>query len=216
MNRVTTSLFFWTTLFCSLGSSLAIGQDTAAVTAEAPAEEAPVNNVAVANELRLLGAIVRSDNDGAIVEISFADAKTEEDVTLKLKGLVKLQVLDLTGKKVDDECLKNIAGLKNMEVLVLARTKITDAGLAHLSGMVKMTGLDLSGTAITGSGLTHVQQMVDLSDLFLDRTPVVDEHLLLVAKLPNLQSISLIDAKQLTPAGLTKLKRANTKLVVVR
>lgn len=197
-------------------STVVVAEDTAPVKAETPAEEAPVDNVAVANELRLLGAVVRSDTDGSIVEVSFADSKTEEDVTVKLKGLIKLQVLDLTGKKVDDESLKNLAGLKNIEVLVLTRTKITDAGLVHLASMHKMTGLDLSGTDVKGAGLEHMQQMPDLSDLFLDRTPIADEHLILVTKIPHLQSLSLIGAKQVTGPGLTKLKRANPKLVVVR
>ncbi len=197
-------------------STIVLAEDTSAVKTETPAEEAPVDNVAVANQLRLLGAVVRSDTDGSIVEVSFAASKTEEDVTVKLKGLGKLQVLDLTDKKVDDEGLKNLAGLKNIEILVLVRTKITDAGLAHLAGMHKMTGLDLSGTEVKGSGLEHMQQMPDLSDLCLDRTAIADEHLVLVTKIPHLQSVSLIGAKQVTPPGLTKLKRANPKLVVVR
>jgi hypothetical protein len=206
----------WVVASGLFASTVALAEDTTAVKVEAPAEEAPVDNVAVANQLRLLGAVIRSDTDGSIVEVSFAASKTEEDVTIKLKGLVKLQVLDLTDKKVDDEGLKNLAGLKNIEILVLMRTKITDAGLAHLAGMNKMIGLDLSGTEVKGSGLEHMQQMPDLSDLCLDRTQIADEHLVLVTKIPHLQSVSLIGAKQVTTNGLTKLKRANPKLVVVR
>jgi hypothetical protein len=200
----------------SFASAVVLAEETSNVKAETPAEEAPVDNVAVANQLRLLGAVIRSDTDGSIVEVSFAASKTEEDITVKLKGLIKLQVLDLTDKKVDDEGLKNLFGLKNIEILVLTRTKITDAGLVHLAGMHKMTGLDLSGTEVKGAGLEHMQQMPDLADLFLDRTQIADEHLVLVTKIPHLQSISLIGAKQVTTPGLTKLKRANPKLVVVR
>jgi hypothetical protein len=207
--------FAWMIASFLLSVQMSIAEDTSAVKAEAPSE-APIDSVAVANELRLLGAVVRSDTDGAIVEVSFAASKTEEDVTPMLVGLAKLQVLDLTGKKIDDECLKNLAGLKNIEILVLAGTQVTDAGLVHLSGMHKLTGLDLSGTEIKGPGLEHMRNMPELSDLFLDRTPLADEHLPLISKLPSLQTISLIGAKQITSPGLTKLKRANPILVVVR
>ena len=199
---------------------VAAAEEPAEVKAEAAAtsevEDAPVDNIAVANELRLLGAVVRSDTDGAILEVSFANSKTEEDVTIKLRGLRKIQVLDLTAKKVDDEGMKNLAGLKSLEILVLARTKVTDDGLASLAGLHKLTGLDLSGTEVKGPGLSHIQLIPDLCDLFLDRTLISDEHLLLLSKLPHLQSVSLIGAKQITAPGLTKLRRASPKLVVVR
>lgn len=178
--------------------------------------DAPVDNVAAANELRLLGAVVQSDSKGFIREVSFAYSKSKDDVTTGLKGLTKIEVLDLSGMQVNDESLKNLKGLINIEILVLARTKITDSGLAELAEMKKLAGLDLSGTGLIGDGLEHIQALEELRDLYLDKTEVKDEHLLMVSKLPALKSVSLVGAKQITRQGLTKLKRVAPKLIVVR
>lgn len=178
--------------------------------------DTPVDNVAAANDLRLLGAVVHSDSKGFIREVNFAYSKTKEDVTKGLKGLTKIEVLDLSGMQVDDEGLKNLKDLVNVEILVLARTNVTDGGLEHLTEMKKMVGLDLSGTGVAGDGLEHIQGMKELRDLYLDKTEVKDEHLLMVSKMPELKSVSVVGAKQISQQGITKLKRAAPKLIVVR
>ena len=83
--------------------------------------------------------------------------------------------LDLSGPETTDEVLaEKLKGLTKLEVLDLANTKITDAGLVHLKGLTKLEGLNLWGTQVTDAGLEHLKGFSNLEEVYLSGTQVTD------------------------------------------
>jgi Leucine Rich repeat len=72
----------------------------------------------------------------AILEYSFrlTDGGVEH-----IKGLIKLQNLDLDSVQITDAGLKQLAGLIELKVLDLGDTKVTDAGIAELQKVLPKT-----------------------------------------------------------------------------
>jgi hypothetical protein len=54
--------------------------------------------------------------------------------------------------------LANLKGLTRLEELNLSRTKVTDAGLAHLKGLTGLKELSLYGTGVTDRGAKEIQK----------------------------------------------------------
>ena len=145
-----------------------------------------------------------------------------------LKGLTKLQSLNLRCTKVTDAGLEHLKGLTNSNRWTLG-TKVTDAGLEHLKGLTKLQSLDLWRTQVTDAGLEHLIRVDPTPIAEPAQTQVTDaglEHLkgltqlqsLVLAAhrgdrrrseasqgLTQLQSLDLADTK-VTDAGLKHLK----------
>jgi len=188
------------------------GQETGDNAPPEPATK--TENVEIASELRRLGAVVRSNRDGFVTEVDFSQSKSAADILTPLRPLDKIQVLVLSGRKVDDDDLAKIGHLKNIELLVLAQAPVSDAGLAHLAKLSKLQGLDVRATKVTGSGLQHLQDCKKLRDLLLDGSQLDDQGLEQVAKLPALETVSLSGTK-VSASGVRKLKRARPELAVL-
>ena len=92
-------------------------------------------------------------------ELSFYRAKLVNDAGLaQLKGMTKLERLDLRETEVTDAGLAHLKGLNGMQMLDLGyNTKITDAGLVHLKGLTGMKGLGLWGTKVTAAGVMKLK-----------------------------------------------------------
>ena len=85
--------------------------------------------------LKKLGARIKQDDHGEVVEISIASTKITDTDLVHLKGLTNLQSLVIgigLQSQVSDAGLVHLKGLANLEVLHLAATQITDAGIADL------------------------------------------------------------------------------------
>ncbi|HRQ90957.1 MAG TPA: ribonuclease inhibitor, partial [Bacteroidia bacterium] len=59
-----------------------------------------------------------------------------------LKGLERLEYLNLYGTQVSDAGLQKLAGLKNLKKLFVWQTKATDAGAAKLAAAIP--GIDIN------------------------------------------------------------------------
>ena len=64
----------------------------------------------------------------------------------------------LEGCEVTDAWLEHLKGLTKLQSLDLSYTPVTDAGLEHLKGLTKLRSLDLSDTQVAGAGVKRLQQ----------------------------------------------------------
>ena len=78
----------------------------------------------------------------------------------RLKGLSRLQWLDLTETAVTDAGLEHLKGLTQLHTLNLRATRVTDAGLEHLKGLTKLQSLDVRSTQVTGAGVESLRKVL--------------------------------------------------------
>jgi len=114
-----------------------------------------------------------------------------DDETLALLAAVgpDLRYLDLASASISDDGMRHIARCSNLRMLFLTNVRITDIGAAALASLENLEVLDLKDTAIT--------------DATLER----------LAGLPNLRWLR-VEAIQVTPDGIRKLKQARPDLKV--
>ena len=90
--------------------------------------------------------------------------------------------------------------------LRLQRTRITDEQLTWLGALVDLEELDLSNTRITGSSLgATARPETPRASFSLDSTQISDAALQELAKLPNLEAVSLANDK-ITDPGLKQFQ----------
>ena len=110
--------------------------------AVAPAEPAPMvepvkepeaDSADAISALEALGATLRRDGDGGVIEVSFR------------------------GTSAGDEAMKHLAGLPKLRAVLLNDTAISDAGLAAIGAVATLENLDLRGCAVSNAGLEHLK-----------------------------------------------------------
>jgi hypothetical protein len=85
------------------------------------------------------------------VVLQMANPDVDDRVLENLKGMDRLEELDLNGTQITDEGLAVVAALPNLKTLRIARTKITDEGFrSHLLSKESLVHLDLTGTEVKG------------------------------------------------------------------
>jgi Leucine Rich repeat len=179
-----------------------------------PAADSPQREAVVA--LRKLGAEVKLDRFDEIVSIDFRENEEITDADLEhVRGLPRLQTLNLSLTGVTDEGLVNLRGLDRLRTLNLAGSKVTsqglvhltdlpelrelrlwgdgidDAALEHIGAITSLTQLDLSGTQVTGSGFKHLAAIPRLRVLYLHWAPVGDEAMESLKELTRLDQLCL-------------------------
>ena len=86
--------------------------------------------------LKKLGARIKQDDHGEVVEVSIASTKVTDADLVHLKGLTNLQSLVIgsfgSQSQITDAGLVHLKGLTGLQTLFLGGTKITDAGVADL------------------------------------------------------------------------------------
>ena len=122
-----------------------------------------------------------------------------------IKCLSHLQLLILSGAKVNDAGLEQIKGLTELKYLELRNTKISDAGLQHLKGLIKLQSLHLGDNRVSGPGLEHLKGLPRLQSLDLSLTEISDPGLEHLKGLSQLQWLHLGDTGVSGP-GLVHLK----------
>ena len=165
-----------------------------------------------------------SDKDLADIanetDLEFLDLTGNNQITdagmVHLKGLTKLQTLNLYGTKITDAGLVHLRGMTKLQTLnlkgsmgsMVRRSGITDAGLEHLKGLAKLQTLDLRWNHwITDAGLEHLKGLTGLQTLNLQLTMVTDAGLVHLKGLTGLQTLELSNTK-VTDAGIAELQKA--------
>ena len=93
-----------------------------------PAQTAAADPVAA---LKRLGAKIERNEQGEVL-VYLVDTEITDAGLVHLKGLTRLQTLDLLSTQITDAGLVHLKGLTNLRSLWLDGTKITDAGIADL------------------------------------------------------------------------------------
>jgi hypothetical protein len=123
-----------------------------------------------------------------------------------LRGLSKLETLDLSFSELTDAGLENLRDLPRLRKLGLNRTKITDTGSRHLKHLAELKELDLSETRITGISMNDLSGLRHLTSMCLNDTKVSDGGLEQIAGLRQLEELSL-ERTEITDRGLEHLKK---------
>ena len=126
-----------------------------AKTDKSPAQTPDVDPVAA---LKKIGAKIKRDDQGEVVEVSLAGTKITDAELVHLKGLANLQSLTLTRTEITDSGLVHFKGLPNLQTLYLSGTKVTDTGLVHLKGMTNLEKLILYDAKVTDAGVADLQK----------------------------------------------------------
>ncbi len=141
------------------------------------------------SDFELVGDAVGSVKVPAGQDVRLDVSKSASAGLSVLDGLAPegIQVLMLRDTDVDDDGLRHVGRLTGLRVLILSHTRIGDAGIAHLSKLEKLQEINLDAFGVNRQGFG-----------------VGDEALRVLAKLPELASISLRLTK-VTDAGLAAL-----------
>ena len=93
--------------------------------------------------------------------------------------------------KLTDAGVEHLRGMTRLQVLDLQRNEVTDVGLQSLEGMAELRSLDLSHNKVTGAGLKNLRAMSNLERLSLDDTGVTDDGVSARLPLRKLRSLRL-------------------------
>ena len=169
--------------------------------------------------LKKLGAYIRRNEQGEVVEVVFNFNDITDAGLVHLKGMTNLRSLRLSGPKITDAGLAHLKDLTNLQTLNLRSTQVTDAGLVHLKGLTNLRELDLNRTKVTDAGLVHLKGM-NLKRLIIPDQAQTDtglKHYLAAIKPPTelhlnkhrmrpLLNWSITDSGLVHLKGLTNLK----------
>jgi serine/threonine protein kinase len=147
-----------------------------------------------------------------------------------LKGLDRLERLDLANSSTRDEDLQHLPDLPSLAELDLSLARISDAGLAdlprrwpglrrlilcgtaisdegtnHIAGLMQLEELDVSGTQVSDTGLKAFKGSKSIKRLVLDHTAISDGGLVQLSELPGLEYVSFVGT-EVSDAGLQHLR----------
>jgi predicted alpha/beta superfamily hydrolase len=176
-------------------------RDRVAKALAAPRKQASIEEIG-ALVARLGGTVVVSD--GAIAKVDLHEtAITDEDLAF-LAQLPELRELDLRLTKIGDRALDHLRGLRKLETLNVFRTGISDEGLARLRQLTELRTLLMGGTRVTSAGLARLDTQTKLRKLSLFRTAVDDSGVVHLKRLPGLEVV-LVGGSTITEAGMNDL-----------
>ncbi len=147
-----------------------------------------------------------------------------------LRGLARLQTLNLGFNPLDDDQLRFLFPLRSLRRLDLDRTRITGVGLRHLSELSRLRTLvlddnqlghgvlasslpalrslrqlSLQGTSVAGAGLRGLTRLQALRRLDLGWTDAGSRELQILAGLRRLRELSLSSARHVNDEALRHL-----------
>ncbi len=95
-----------------------------------------------------------------------------------LKGLNRLQELDLGGTRMGDRNVEYLALFEKLEKLYVEDTYLTDEGLEHLHKLKSLRELDCSWNKhITDGGVKFLAKLTQLKSLDVSRTAISSQGL---------------------------------------
>jgi hypothetical protein len=123
-----------------------------------------------------------------------------------LRGLTKLQYLDLASTQVTDGGLDDLRNLTGLERIDLPNNpQLTGSFLQHVADLPNLKDLVLRGSGITDSALSQLNRSQTLQSLMLDRTRVTDAGLAHLRGLISLRSLDLSQTA-VTETGITQVR----------
>ncbi len=103
-----------------------------------------------------------------------------------------LEYLNLSkARAIGDDGVAHLRGLRRLEWLDLYATRVSDAGLPHLGGLSALRRLHLGATRLRGRGLTWLSGLDTLRKLSVEDTRIEDAALTPLTQLPSLQELVL-------------------------
>jgi uncharacterized protein YjbI with pentapeptide repeats len=164
------------------GTSGPGNESTQSVTA--PKEAPEPDDAASVSSLEEVGAKLKKDGDGLVIEADFR------------------------GTTIGDAALDNLAGLRRLRSVMLNETAVTDAGMAAVGKVATLQNVDLRGCTISNAGLEPLTALSELKALRLSgesgATSVDDDGMVHVAKMKNLKAL-LLDFLWISEVGLEQL-----------
>ena len=127
-----------------------------------------------AAKLAKIGAKLKRDDAGRIVEVDLGERQTTDADLANLVGLRAIEELSLHQTRITGAGMVHLKGLTTLKRAFFSDTAVDDAGVAQLKGLEKLTVLGLSGTRITDRSLEHLSGLKNLSSLFALETKVTD------------------------------------------
>ncbi len=138
------------------------------------------------------------------------ETAVSDEGLLRVARLTGLEFLSLERTEISDVGLGHLAPLIALAELRLGRTKITNAGLEGLGGLTRLRHLDLSDTCVTD--VRRLALLPNLTELTLDRTPITAASCTILGELIGLRKLRVtgtgVDAGILAP--LARLRQLDT------
>jgi internalin A len=106
--------------------------------------------------------------------------------------LTKLEVLNLSNTKCEDNAIENLGEMKELRVLNLQQTSITDAGLKKVANFTRLQVLNVLYTPITRKGIKELASLPDLRSLSVGGPTIADAEISEIAKLRQLNSLEIV------------------------
>ncbi|MBL8825542.1 MAG: protein kinase [Planctomycetaceae bacterium] len=146
-----------------------------------------------------------------VKQISFYQKPKVGDVDwVNLRGLSRLNDLNLLGTATTDQGLIHLANLTSLEKLDLQHTQITGSGVQQLSRLTSLTTLRLSSCPITDAGISTFPAFPSLTDFEMYRTSF--SRLDCIRGMPKLQYVNIGDTpvRDLSPlADKSEMRKLN-------
>ncbi|HEY4313096.1 MAG TPA: M56 family metallopeptidase [Pirellulales bacterium] len=173
----------------------------------------PLNNLALSHLSD--GVLERAPELSECDRLTLLDYEISDEGWRRFAQLVDgVKILELNGAAgpvgISDKGLKEISLIRSLTGLQIFNGDITDDGLRHLTGLDKLANLNLSNCAkVRGSGYAHLAAVKSLRHLSAFPIRIDNDNLQVLAKLTQLESISLqveFPATELGPKDIGPLK----------
>ena len=140
--------------------------------------------------------------------IIFRCENFDTDGVLALGGL-NLNRLTLRGLPINDTAMEVFRELPAIRRLYLQElSPVTDDGIKNLVHLKDLELLDIWEILITDRSMSVIAKLENLKTLMLRGTHVSDAGLEVLLSMPSLESVTLTDNAQVTPAMIQKLRDA--------
>jgi hypothetical protein len=134
-------------------------------------------------------------NKRSLLKLQLVNVPRPKDGLLFLRGLKKLEYLNLFGMELKDDDLKEIGSLRSLQHLNLNRTPISNKGLSHLLGLTKLEKLHMSGDKIDADGFATLAKLKSLRILDVWGIAVDNSVADVLCRFSNLQELRLDENK---------------------
>lgn len=194
-------------------AALWVGFSLSAARADTPEEKE-----AVAAVEKLGGTVGRNDQAAGkpIVWVALDNGQATDEVLALVGKINGLEFLNLQScAKITGGGLKGLKGLSKLNHLNLGRTQLTNADLKELKPLAALKILDLSNTPVTDDGLKELAALPKLQHLRLIGNKITDAGLGTLAKFNALTAVNLFQT-EVTQAGADKLLKVKPKLALTR